>query len=58
MVDAQEAGRRNALMLIEAAQRAGHSEAEIAAIVEQDHRDDLQFRKERKLFRLFERKAA
>jgi hypothetical protein len=35
-VDAQEASRQQALMVIEAAQRAGRSEEEISAIVEQD----------------------
>jgi hypothetical protein len=40
MVDAKEAGRRQALMLIEAAQREGRSEAEITAIVEQSLKDD------------------
>jgi hypothetical protein len=39
-VDAQEAARQNALMLIEAAQREGRSEAEITAIVEQSVEDE------------------
>lgn len=39
-MDAQEASRQQALMVIEAAQRAGRSEDEIAAIVEQDLTND------------------
>jgi hypothetical protein len=35
-VDANEASRQQTLMVIEAAQRAGRSEAEITAIVELD----------------------
>ena len=39
-MDAQEARRQQALMVIEAAQRAGRSEEEISTIVEQDLVDD------------------
>jgi hypothetical protein len=39
-VDAQEASRQQALMVIEAAQRAGRSEEEISTIVKQDLTND------------------